>query len=255
MSTGFKEYSEAMWSAWLHGWRPSAHQKTAEIFDLEAMPEPYLLFGNQENPLTVLTTNPGQTMERQKYTSISSGEGLVKPGGSYEKAAGVLGNYYKNNLTGQAKRRIDAQIDLAHEAGYSGVMQVECLPWHSKSLPDKGRIVNISREDPDLADYSSEVCGFLESRPVVALSAVSSKFDLREINLNHYAWINRLIELLSFDERGFRLVPLTEKNGKVTSALFKDVHAETSKSILLVMGGNHFPSKDNRSELAKNIAL
>jgi hypothetical protein len=48
-------------------------------FQTEYLPEPYLVFGTNENLLYVLTTNPGKGMQHQDRSIILSKKSIISP--------------------------------------------------------------------------------------------------------------------------------------------------------------------------------
>ena len=62
-------------------------------FDLNAMPEPYLTFGNGDSKVCFLTTNPGQVLDFQKRNSNFSTNGE-----SYTNLSKRLAKLYANQV-------------------------------------------------------------------------------------------------------------------------------------------------------------
>lgn len=151
---------EQMWRWWLEGNVPPSSMLRKK-FDLDAAPEPYLWFEEGAVPLIVITTNPGATMDHQRRTKVIGGESFLHPGLSYSEAAVALGAFYKRQLRGAAKRRIDAQSEISDQAGFDGVLQVECIPWHSPALPAKESVAQALKAEPSFQTYADRLREFL----------------------------------------------------------------------------------------------
>lgn len=249
----FHAYCEDLWASWLGGWRPLNSTALHGQFDLEAAPEPYLLFGSSDNPLTILTTNPGQTMKHQMACAIRAGNGVITSKMTYAMCAQKLGYYYKQTLSGPALQRILAQEKLAMKAGYSGVIQVECCPWHSKALPGKDRFLRLMKQDDHLLTYVKQLKNYISNRAVLGLSAVSTNTLLNTEEIKYNAWLKWQAELLGVDLDSAEVVPLTSKNERVTSAVVRATISQVPRSLVLMMGGNHFPAESNLGRLVEAI--
>ena len=95
----------------------------------------------------VLTTNPGATLPFQRRAEILAGQSVVGPHVPYAAAASAFASYYARELTGPARRRLRAVQQLAALASYEGVLQVECVPFHSPDLPRKDMLLRDTASD------------------------------------------------------------------------------------------------------------
>lgn len=243
---------ERWWQSWLAG-TPPASPAVRRQFDVDAAPEPYLPFDPGADPLVVLTTNPGATMPHQRRDEILAGGSVVTPSMRYAEAAEALSRFYVAHLRGPAAHRIAAQQALARESGYSGVLQVECCPWHSAQLPGKTGIAELLARDPDLAAYAEALRGFLAARPVLAISAVSSRATLASPDLELSPWLRWQRDFLDLRQDRAELVPLVRKAGRVTAAALVDRRGPGVKALVLMMGGNHLPGASGRALLANAL--
>lgn len=248
----YMSLSDEWWRAWLSGERWGSPE-VQRRFDLEAAPEPYLSFAAGDGPLVVLTTNPGATMPHQRWTSIASGASAASSEMPYATVAEVLADYYCTHLDGPAARRITGQLQLAQAAGFEGVLQVECCPWHSPRLPDKSRFLQLIAADEYLARYTETLKQDLAQRAVLAISAVSSKDHLNPSEIQLSPWLSWQCELMSLDHEGAEFIALVVKEGRITSAALVDRRGHQPKVLVLMMGGNHLPSSRNRHPLIQAL--
>ena len=244
----YLDLCEALWRAWVRG-EARLSPELGTLFDLDAAPEPYLSFDAGPEPLVVLTTNPGAPMPHQRRSAIRSGRSPASSEMGYSAVARAMADYYRRHLTGAAARRIRGQLELASAAGYDGVLQVECCPWHSPRLPNKGRLVRSLTADQQLSRYVEALKRYLSHRPVLAISAVSSRRPLNpEAGLS--PWLQWQRALMGLEPTDF--IPLVRKGSSITSAALVDAR-RTPKALVLMMGGNHLPSIENCKPLIDAI--
>jgi hypothetical protein len=167
----------------------------------------------------------------------------------YAEAAEALSRFYVAKLTGAAAHRIAAQRALALKAGYTGVFQVECCPWHSAQTPGKAEIVKLLAADAALSEYIQALSGFMAPRSVLVISAVSSRADLSTPDLPLSPWLQWQRDLVGLRQSDAEMVPLVWKGERVTSAALIDRTGAAVKVLLLMQGGNHLPGPDGRAIL------
>lgn len=248
MSEGFLQFCETLWQSWLED-RLSASPFAGHPFDLDAAPEPYLLFGSSKNALVALTTNPGKSMSHQRRDTVLAGEGPVNARMSYAMAAAAFGAFYEKNLKGPARRRIADLRLLAGSAGFDGIVQVEACPFHSRSFPTKGAFLRSLPGDAMLSGYVAHLREFLRDRPVLVISAISSATSLSaEVHLS--PWLSWQVDLVGLDRPRSEFLPLIERGGKVTSAALISGSGAETKTLALMMGGNHLPGETSLRILA-----
>lgn len=249
----FLEYAEDLWARWLDG-PMEVSPKLAGLFELDACPEPYLDFDAGDHPLVIVTTNPGAPMTHQMRAAILDGRSPVDPAMSYDQVARALADFYRANLRGAAGRRISAQLEVARAAGFDGVLQVECCPWHSADLPRKSRFLELLPSDPELVMYESKLRDFLAARPALAVSAVSSRATLHPDALELSPWLAWQAEILGLIPERSTFVPLVRKENRVTGvAVVSGASGSASKALVLMMGSNSFPGPDGRDTLARAL--
>lgn len=249
MNRDYAELCERMWQRWLAGEiEPST--EVQRHFDVDAVPEPYLIFGDTSDPLVVVTTNPGATMEHQRRDTILHGDSPVTPRMRYSDVAREMARWYQDHLSGAAATRIRAQIDLATACGFTGVVQVECLPWHSDRLP-KPRALQVMHSDEESSAYVRALEAQIEGAPTIALSAVHSGTDFLAPSLHLSDWLSWQMSYLNIDVDEAVRIPLVTKGGRPTSMALCQKSSGSPRALVLMMGGNHFPSRSNLTPLVE----
>lgn len=249
----FLGYAEDLWTRWLNG-PVEVSPELASLFELDACPEPYLDFDAGAHPLVIMTTNPGAPMPHQMRAAIHEGQSPVDPSMSYAEVARAMADFYRAHLRGAAARRISAQLEVANAAGFDGVVQVECCPWHSADLPNKSRFLKLLLSDPELAAYESKVRDFIAECPAVAVSAVSSRATLQTGALELSPWLAWQADVLGLGPKPRIVVPLVRNENRVTGAAV--VSAESggaTRALVLMMGSNNFPGQEGRDSLARAL--
>jgi hypothetical protein len=240
MADGFIVFCEELWCSWLvRDLRVSSF--VHERFDLDAAPEPYVSYSAGQRPLVALLTNPGATMPHQRRKAVEAGEGPLRPSLKYATAAERLGKFYESRLSKKtAGRRITALQKLSKLLGCDGVLQVDAIPFHSASLPGKGKLLAKVSADALLRRYAEHVREFLKRRPVVVVAAVSTRCSL-DAGVALSPWIEWQAELAGVEVTSAESVSLVTKGSKTTaSALVSSVNG-VSKVLVRMMGGNHLP--------------
>lgn len=220
------------------------------ILDTTYLPEPWMSFGDQARPLVFLTTNPGNGMPHQHRDAIAAGESPVKVGDSCAAVAETLGLWYQEHLTGPARRRIGAMLRLAPRASFSGIMQVESIPFHSRVLPKKKSLPRQIASCPVLRDYTDSLRGFLADRTVIALSAASSQGVLGQETIRNSLWLTWQCQLMGMDLGRCKVTGLVEKAGRATCVAVAEHRSDATKAMVLMMGGNHLPGPGGLERLA-----
>lgn len=179
ISDKFALFCESLWREWLDGTLDTP-EFVRTTFNLDAAPEPYISFDAGEEPLVALTTNPGATMPHQRRDAVQAGHGPLSTTIDYATAAKALRDFYKRNLAGTAQNRITALQLLSTLVARDGVLQVEACPFRSRYLPKKDALLQALDTGGLLARYVKHVEGFLRRRPVVIVTAVSSRASLEQ---------------------------------------------------------------------------
>jgi hypothetical protein len=250
--TDYKSFCEELWRSWLNETLELSPLLRAE-FDVDSAPEPWLTFDGGAVPLVALTTNPGTTMTHQRREAIRSGQSFINGSSGYQIAAEALARFYSMELHGPARTRIDSLVRLSALAGYKGLLQVECCPFHSARLPNKRGLIRESKGNGLLATYFCHLRQFLTERPVVAISAVSSRVPLSAGSVRSSEWLAWQTNLMGLDPDRATLIPLVSKGTKTTAAVLVSVVMGTPKALVLMMGGNHLPAAAGLERLANAL--
>ena len=224
----YLEYCEKLFKDWK---ADKVNGKGLDIFEMNHVPEPYLYMHEGENPLFVLHNNPGSGMDMQLKKQIKDK--------NYEALAHRFGKYYlsdKFKNAGQAYRRIQDSIQFAKDKKYSGVVNVETIPFHSNTLDKKKAISSIEKNEI-LKNYINTLREYLTDKPVLALSACYPLHSINENNFKRSKWLRLQADVIGIDIKKSKMSALTNKGSKVTSALFQ----HDNKFFILMMGSNNFP--------------
>jgi hypothetical protein len=253
LSDGYLSFCAALWRSWLRG-NLEVPAAVRSMFDLDAAPEPYLPFSAGPHPLVVLTTNPGATMPHQLRDAILSGSGPVPYTEEYDEAARALSAFYAEQLRGQARRRINGLARVAELAGYDGFLQAECCPFHSSRLDSKGAFVGMLASGGLLGAYVEQLRAFLRSRPVLVVSATSSRHSLSAGAVRLSPWIQWQADLVGLVPSAAEFVPLVAKGMTTTGAVLIHREGGVPKALVLMMGGNHLPAEAGLRRLAAALS-
>jgi hypothetical protein len=228
---GYKDFCEIIF----HDWKHNRLQNNSQLFELEVVPEPYLMFGTAEKPLYQLLTNPGTGMpDIQSHNAVKKLD-LE----SYADLAKHFSNFYlseKFKSAGLAYRRNLRALEVAKDNGFSGVVSVETIPYHSDRL-NKNKALKAIEEDPLLNHYVRWLKAELADKAVLVVSACSSKKSIDASMVRDNAWLSFQADLIGLRLKKAKVIPLVTKGGKITSAQFQD----GQKNMVLMMGSNALP--------------
>lgn len=227
----YKDFCEVIF----HDWKYDRLQSDSKLFELEVVPEPYLLFGSGEKPLYQLLTNPGTGMPE-----IQSHSAIEKLGvESYKELADRLAEYYLSDKfkgAGLAYRRNYRALEVAETNAFTGVMNVETIPFHSDRL-NKAQAMKAIEQSTTLQDYVKTLKSELADKTVLVVSACSSKKSIDTSVVRDNAWLSFQADLIGLRLSKAKLLPLVKKEGKITAAQLKD----GQKNMVLMMGSNALP--------------
>ncbi|HPS31617.1 MAG TPA: hypothetical protein PLZ43_15290 [bacterium] len=249
MNSEYKELCENIWQDWRNGTLTIPKYLIDQFYlQPEFLPEPYLIFNTgketakSDKALYFLTTNPGNGWEghqgREKLkASYPENE-------KYEKVAHDFAEKYLNEiLKGPAKRRVEGFIHLAETLGYNQLIQVESLPFHSKELPNKFKLLSfLEKENADniINQYFTVLKNSMKDENVIVLSAIGTRKSISLESLNT-KWLKWQSEVIGMDLSCAKIIALIENNGKVTSAFIYTNDNNILKGFILMMGGNNMP--------------
>lgn len=165
----YLEVAQSIYDDWRYGRGPDS-SLARELFTLEHAPESFLTFGSVAKPAIFVTTNPGRGFEYQLHPSVRPG-GLFDGVEDYPSAAARIGEFYEHPrapIAIAARSNIAAMKRIAALFGATGVRQIEMIPWHSVSLPDKrGTIARLLAEEASYVRYRTALDTLLETYPLV----------------------------------------------------------------------------------------
>ena len=204
-----------------------------DLFQMDYSPEPYFVLKNGDNPLYMLLTNPGDGMDFQHRKNFEKSD--------YSNFSKKLVDKYTSEefKTGapNAHRRLQKSIVLSQELGYNALVNIETVPFHSPDIKKPQALKAIHSSYPLFA-YHNVLKNFLIGKPVLIVTATGTKHSISISNLTKSPWIMYQMDLAGMNVDGLKMEILTEKNGKITSAIFSD----NDKHIVLMMGSNNLPS-------------
>lgn len=131
-------------------------------FDLNAMPEPYLTFGNGDSKVCFITTNPGQVLDFQKRNSNFSTNGE-----SYTNLSKRLAKLYANQV--RIKKMHEASNKLYPSS--NGFIQFEISPFHSANFPNKNKFAKdiLNAENNLHTEYIDKLTSFLSNKNCISI--------------------------------------------------------------------------------------
>lgn len=244
MNKKYKKHCNEMNKKWMNE-HLDVTDKTKNDFQMDYLPEPYLNFNAGENPLYVLTTNPGNGMDDQSRDVIlkdKSKIGICKDD-KYEEIAEKLAKFYLEDLEGAAKRRIDGFLEISKNANFNGVIQLESYPFHSKTFPKKDNFLGDSKEDELFKEYTNLLKETLVDKTVIVLSAVGTQKSLSKKSIDT-DWLIWQADIMGLDLKNLKEKVLVEKEKKVTSIFIYQKTNNITKGFILMMGGNNLPNHD-----------
>lgn len=233
------KYCEGFWSKWQEG-NLSPSKYVSDKFRMDGLPEPYLTYGSGEDALHILSTNPGQVNCFQMHNHIKDGTSFIPNDVEYSKVSQLLAEFYRSPVFGKkSKTRIEKQLELQKLAGKDHLITLECLPYHSDSLPDKKNV--IANLDDDLEEYTKSLSKYLSSKTVLYISAFSSSKDITLENVKESEWLTWVAGIMGLSIEDATITPLLEKDGSVSVALLHYKKGKTVKAISLMKGSNNLP--------------
>ncbi len=216
-------------------------------FDLNALPEPYLKFGNNNDDICFLTTNPGGVMKFQKKPT-----NFIKNGEKYHELSGRLAKHYENTLQGTAKTRIQTMYKVTNtiRPNTNGFMQFEISPFHSSSFPDKEKFANFVLTGE--TDFHNEYVNLLteELKDKNCICIQSGFPDIKRLSKK---WLQLISRILSVDKNNWEAIYFKFKNERPTTGAFYNTNKKTFKVVLFNSGGNSIPNLDSMNELFNRL--
>ena len=245
-------HCEEMWKGWVSS---EARYSTLlnNVFQMDHCPEPYLyFFSDSLPPLHFLTTNPGSGMPHQNIQAILEGKSVVNKDHSYYDNARNLADFYSTKLKGNARVRVEAMKRLSMLYGSRGFTQVECIPYHSKNLPNKRQVIKYCEQDKELSNYIALLKSYLSDKVVVAVSAVGSTNEIVCTEEYFSDWLHWQGQIMGFSFQSAEKhdIVLHKETGRVTGALLLSHKDSAKKAFFLMMGSNSLPGPEGVRKIA-----
>ena len=240
--TNYIDFCENLFLNWNQN---KVHLEKKFDFQLEAVPEPYLKFGENIEDLVFLTTNPGGVMDFQLQSS-----NFFKPKEKYHDLSIRLAKHYEVALKrgSSAKKRIEDMYSLTKilSPNSKGFTQFEISPFHSSSFPNKENYAeylfnnssNIHREYTDL------LTNHLKDKSCICIQAGAP--DLKRLNSK---WLELISSVLSVEKNDWKSIDFKIKNDKASTGAFYTKNKNVYKVILFRMGSNSVPNISSMKEL------
>lgn len=250
------DHCEEMWRGWVNA---EARYSTLlnNIFQVDHCPEPYLyFFSDSLSPPHFLTTNPGSGMPHQNIQVILEGKSVIDKDHSYYDNAKKLADFYSTKLKGNARVRVEAMRRLSMHCGSQGFTQVECIPFHSKNLPNKRQVKRYCDEDQELSKYIALLKGYLRDKNVIAVSAVGSTNEIACTEEYCSDWLRWQGEIMGFSFQNAEKhdIVLHKETSRVTGALLLSHNNNAKKAFFLMMGSNSLPGPEGVRKIANILS-
>ena len=206
-------------------------------FNIDYLPEPYLVFKEGKRELFVLNNNPGHILENQ----VQARETIKSkyPGKCYAEVAEGMTDYYRGSEFAAnepiAYRRNDRMFDFAHKIRCDGMVNVETFFLHSASF-NKQKFLNEYKGSELAKEYTEKLKKFLADKDVLAISG-SGPIDPDNLKLSE--WAEYQCDIIGLDISKAELIPIrrSEKGGNVSTAI---IHSGR-KFMTLMRGSNFLP--------------
>lgn len=250
--TTYLEVCEALYTSWLNG-QLELPDHVREAFPNENgdttlfSPEPYLVFGDSTDPLTVITTNPGAGEPFQRRSAVGREDSPLADA-PYSEVAVRLGDYYAADpaITQLARTRVKAMQTMADRLGKTGVIQFELLPFHSDTL-DKNRLPNLL-SNPRIRNYRDSLKSHLEGFDTVC--AIANVF----LPAERKPLVKAFVSLMGSRSASFETTPLRfNKNGRPTIGVMTTSENDGIRAIWCSEAYSQPPAKDLMEPFVKAV--
>ena len=234
-------------------------------FDLNALPEPYLTFGNGNSKVCFLTTNPGQVQDFQKRNSNFS-----KDGESYANLSKRLPKRVDpiTNKSYEGQKRVinmkkTANLLFPESKGFS---QFEISPFHSKDwkIDIKRKFAkNVLKEENNLhTQYIHKITSILGDKNCICIqggapllnrkdNSIDNLTEKELLNFNGNGIWRRLIsKILGVKIEDWKLIVFGYgPSGIASQGAWYYKKDNVFKVILFTMGGNKMPKPEKMTKL------
>ena len=242
MINNYFDFCENIWDGWLNN-QDVLEQVFEELFKLKYCPEPYLRFikaNSKDSDLVYfLTTNPGAGDDKIQTREIFSKEdSIIKSDEPYHNNARKLADYYKKNLKGTAKRRVNHMEYLAKKCGYDNFIQIQSIPYHSGELKHKDDLTELIKgSNNSISEYINITKKYLADKNVIAIQG-GNGLNIGELN----AWRKLQCEIIGLDiDKSEYITIVTNEKNEDSVSMYIQKENDTIKAICLRAGSNDLP--------------
>lgn len=195
-------------------------------------------------------------MPHQNIQFILEGKSVVDKDHYYYENAKRLADFYSTKLKGNARVRVEAMKCLSMLYGSQGFTQVECIPFHSKNLPNKRQVIKYCEQDKELSKYIALLKSYLLDKDVIAVSAVGSTNEIACTEAYFSDWLLWQGQIMGFSFQNARKhdIVLHKETGRVTGALLLSHKDNAKKAFFLMMGSNSLPGPEGVRRIANILS-
>lgn len=212
-------------------------------------PEPYLVFGDQSDPLVILATNPGNGEPFQRRDAVDAPDSPLKRL-RFADVAPRLGDFYAttSRISMTARNRVHSMRDVARRLGKTGVLQVQLLPFHSDRL-DKSWLEALFKE-PLLRDYLDALKAHLDRFDTVCAMANVFLPAAKDKPL-----VRAFGSALGVDPAGWETVPFKHKDDRPTIGVLVARRSGRIRTVWCSSAYNQPPGTDLRDRFVAALTL
>ena len=200
-------------------------------FDLNAMPEPYLTFGNGDSKVCFLTNNPGTVADFQKRNSNFSTDGE-----SYTNLSKRLAKRYAHQK--RIKKMHDASNKLFPSS--NGFTQFEISPFHSAKFPTKNKFAKdiLNAENNLYTEYIDKLTSILSKKNCICIQAGKPLLERQD-----QPWLILVSKILGVKIEDWKLIVFGySEKGAATTGVWYYKKNTFFKLITFRDGHNGFPN-------------
>ncbi len=230
----YKNFCEQIYLNWRES--PTNFDEFSKDFQNNYLPEPYYSIRVGNNPLFILNNNPGGSLSFQEHSLFLK---TFPNASTYtDVSLWLMDKYTGNNaiIGGAAKTRVNRITQIAATLGYDGVENVETFFLHSNSFSKKMFLKKFSQNNT-VNQYINTLTAYLIDKPVLIVSAISSKNSLNLLEVSNNSWIKYQAEIAGLNLKEASFYGITSKNQKITAGLIK----HRNKFLVCTMGSNTIP--------------
>ena len=215
---------------------------TAELFQLEYSPEPYLHYGQHTDPIAFLTWNPGYGICFQRREYFDTPQSPFSAQVPYRDNAVRVGSRYAGPMSpiGNAANRVRQMLRYTKAWGANSAIHFDALPYHSRRM---ARIVRkfdqVMFVDKDLVEYTELLQKELSRYPLVIAISGPSRIEYPTLPVRHFA------KLLGINYAGLKRRDFRTTGNSPSSYILWTSTPVGVRAITVVSASNILPSVDH----------